>query len=267
IPQENRKGDIDPAYLLYLVSLAGFDTENFGIAVGPDDDARYTTDGGQSWTKAPSDLYCRHGLDVVDEQVAWHCGNGGTRVTTNGGQSWQTVTPSPCPLLSFIDAQTGWAASPTRLQKTTDGGASWHDLTLPANIAAVSLRTALDGYVLDKAGDLLVTADGGQTWETHSLGLNEGEKLMAAPSSGPYTVIRFVDAQHGMVVFTLSDQTVWYMVTQDGGQNWQRAEIPELRDQSYYYQLFLSHDARLLTATDSFLNGENQSIVLRYEEP
>jgi len=38
---------------------------------------------------------------------------------------------------------------------------------LPAGaggIAAIALRTASDGYLLDSAGVLHVTGDGGQTW-------------------------------------------------------------------------------------------------------
>ncbi len=269
LPEENLKGDIGPAYTPYLVSLAGFHTDAFGITVGPDDDARYTTDGGQSWTKAAGELHCRHGLEIVDERVAWHCGNGGTRVSTDGGQTWHTVTPAGCPYLSFLDAQTGWAASPSGLQATSDGGASWNDLSPPLDtqsIAAVALRTVNDGYVLGTTGDLFVTADGGQSWGVRSLGLETGERLIAA-WVGPNVAMRFFDAQHGMVVFALSDRTVWFAITRDGGQSWQRAEIPELRDQSYYYHLYLARDGRLLTVTDAYVNGANVSIVLRYQQP
>jgi photosystem II stability/assembly factor-like uncharacterized protein len=180
------------------------------------------------------------------------------------------VTPSLCPLLSFLDAQTGWAASPYALQVTTDGGASWHDVSLPTldkqHIAGIDLRTAHDGYLLSTDGDLFITTDSGQSWETHSLGLKTGEHLLSSGGSGPYTVMRFLDAQHGRVVFALSDRTVWYAITEDGGQSWQRDEISALRGQAYYYHLFLSQDAHWLTATDSFLRGENASVVLRYEE-
>ena len=70
LPKTALKGDIGPAYLYYAVSLAGFHTDAFGVTVGPDDDVRYTTDGGASWTKSPSALFCRHGLDIVDDRVA-----------------------------------------------------------------------------------------------------------------------------------------------------------------------------------------------------
>jgi photosystem II stability/assembly factor-like uncharacterized protein len=269
LPEENLMGDIGQAYLVYQVTLAGFHTDTYGITIGPDDDARYTTDGGQSWTKASSELYCRHGLEIVNEQIAWHCGNGGTRVSMDGGQNWTTVAPSSCPFMSFVDEQTGWTASPIRLQITTDGGMSWSNVSLPwsdtQGIAAIELRTATDGYILSTLGNLYSTTDGGQSWQERSLGLRPGEQLITTRTSGQYVAMRFWDTQHGMVVFSLSDRTVWYAVTEDGGQHWQRDEISELRDQSYYYHLFLSRDGPLLTVTDTFLNGQNVSIVLRYE--
>lgn len=268
LSKDSLKGELGPAYLVYMVSLAGFHTDTYGISVGPDDDARYTTDGGKTWTKAPSALFCRHGLEIVDEKTAWHCGNGGTRVSRNGGQTWETVESSPCPYLSFVDTQTGWAASPWLLQATSDGGASWKTIPLPQgvhDIAAVSLRTPGDGYLLDTAGSLFVTADGGLNWAKHSLWLNADKQLII--TGIPKAAMRFVDTQNGMVVFDLPDGTVWFAVTADGGQTWNMAEIVDLRGGSLYYHLYLSRDGRLLTITDDFTNGKNTSTVLRYQQP
>ena len=82
----------------------------------------------------------------------------------------------------------------------------------------------------------------------------------------PMAVMRFFDAGRGLVIFDLSDGTVWSALTLDGGQTWQRAEIPDLRGRSYYYRLFLAHDGQLLTATDDF-QGKHESVVLRYRQP
>jgi photosystem II stability/assembly factor-like uncharacterized protein len=269
IPAANLKGDIGPAYLLYMVTLAGFHTENYGITAGPDDDVRYTTDGGQTWTRASGELFCRHGLDIVDEKVAWHCGNGGIRVSTDGAKTWQTVGSFSCSQMSFLDARTGWTASTYILRATFDGGASWNSLTLPSaiqRVAAIALRTANDGYVLDTSGNLFVTADGGRSWEARSLGLTSGERLVSSEVS-PLAAMRFLDDRRGMAVFDLEDGTVWFAVTEDGGRSWQRAEIPGLRGKSLYYHLFLSRDFRLLTATDDFNSGKNISVVFRYRQP
>ncbi len=266
IPRTNLNGDINPAYMLYLVTVAGFQTDLFGITVGPDDDVRYTMDGGQSWTRSTNALHCRHGLEIVDKSVAWNCGNGGTRVSTDGGQTWKTVSPSSCPYMSFLDAQTGWTASPYIIQATHDGGSTWNNVTLPVDIkeiAAIALQSADSGYVLDVDGNLFITGDEGKSWSVHSLGLKFGGRLTMT-TNGPRAAMRFFDPQHGMAIFDLVDRTVWFAITSDGGNSWQSAEIPELREQSYYYELFLSHDGSLLTATDDFDHGKNNSVILKY---
>jgi photosystem II stability/assembly factor-like uncharacterized protein len=266
IPADKLSGALGPADLVYLVTVAAFHNGRYGLTAGPDDDVRFTTDGGVSWTKASGELHCRHGLEIVDERVAWHCGNGGTRVSTDGGRTWKTVAPSVCPNLSFLDAQTGWAASPYQLQATADGGATWSGLEPPVGkekIAAVALRTRAAGYVLDEAGNLFLTTDGGASWEKSSLGLKSGERLIPSVN-GPRAALRFPDDRNGVAVFDLLDRSVWFAVTADGGRTWQRAEIPSLRNRSYYFQAYLSRDGRWLTVTDDFNNGKNESVVFRY---
>ncbi len=246
--------------------MAGFQSDAFGITAGPDDDVRYTLDGGQSWTRSANAVYCRHGLEIVDERAAWHCGNGGTRVSSDGGQTWKTVSPSACPYMSFLDAQSGWTASPSSIQSTHDGGTTWNDVSMPLamkDIAAIAFQPGNTGYVLDADGNLFATADEGKSWDIRSLGLENGEQLTTT-INGPRAALRFFDPQHGMVIFDLPDGTVWFAITADGGRSWQRAEIPELRGQSNYYNLFLSQDGRLLTATDDFDHGKNTSILLKY---
>jgi photosystem II stability/assembly factor-like uncharacterized protein len=268
IPTENLKGAITPAYLLYMVTVAGFHNREFGISAGPDDDVRYTVDGGEVWTRAEGELHCRHGLEIVDEHTAWHCGNGGMRVTDDGGRTWTTVTQSPCPILSFLDSQTGWAASPYLLQETIDGGESWTTLIPSVDegaIAAAAITSPGTGYILDKFGALHRTADDGKTWETSSIGLAAGQ-LLVPSYNGPRAALRFVDERHGVLVYDLEDRSVWFAVTADGGQTWQREEIAELRDQATYFQVFLSQDGSLLTMTNDFNNGTNVSTVFRYVE-
>lgn len=266
IPPEKLFGDLGPAYRVFPVTVAAFHNAEFGLTAGPDDDVRYTGDGGISWTRASGELHCRHGLEIADERVAWHCGNGGTRLSVDGGRTWKTVAPSACPNLSFLDAQTGWSASPFQLQATVDGGATWRTLASPVdagNIAAIALRTEDDGYVLDVKGHLYRTSDGGKIWEARSLGLNAGERLVPS-GNGPRAAMRFLDERNGIVVYDLLDRSVWFAVTGDGGRTWQRAEISVLRDQSYYFQIFLSRDGQWLTFTDDFNSGGNASLVFRY---
>lgn len=48
---------------------------------------------------------------------------------------------------------------------TTDGGATWEALALPegvSRVAAISLRTPADGYLVDMEGVLYITQNGGK---------------------------------------------------------------------------------------------------------
>jgi hypothetical protein len=269
IPKENLKGQIEPAYWMYMVTMAGFHTERFGITVGTDDDARYTEDGGKTWTIAGHELSTRFGMEIVDEKVAWHCGNGGTRRSVDGGRTWTTVTRSPCPSMSFLDERTGWAASPNHLRATNDSAQTWTDLYPPLEegrlIAAIALRTDQKGYVLDDGGHLYASAEGGGTWDTRSMDLPVGA-LMVPVTSASRAALRFVDDRHGVAVFSLKDQSVWFAVTADGGHTWQREEIVELRGRAMYYSIYLSRDGSLLTVTSDYNLGENVSLVFRYVE-
>jgi beta-lactamase regulating signal transducer with metallopeptidase domain/photosystem II stability/assembly factor-like uncharacterized protein len=274
------------------VALAGFSDEQSGMVVQqPDGLARYTTDGGQTWNtlenkcESPNDPGCECqsmsmsyclGLDVVDEQVTWQCGGESSLcLTADGGRTWQSVAepgatyPNQCRFLSFLDTEIGWSATPWRLLATEDGGATWAEITLPERglrITTVARRTAVDGYVLDDEGNLLVTHDAGESWTIHSIGLEDGEQLLNQCNAA--TTMRFFDADNGVVVFSsiTNGQTgqTWVARTADGGQTWQRERlppIPEIRGSIYY--LHLSHDGKTLTATGT---GGDTVAVLRYKD-
>jgi photosystem II stability/assembly factor-like uncharacterized protein len=244
---------------------AGFLDDSFGIMVGYDGAVNYTDNGGQTWSKGNNTSYCRFGLDIVDRQTAWNCGNGGhVRMSTDGGKNWQAVAnfgssePDQCRFLSFLDTRIGWAAAPQVLGATTDGGSTWNTLTLPKGIkdvAAIALRTTTEGYLVDTTGTVFVTNDSGQTWTTRSLGLTENEKLTIAKA--PTAAIRFTDAQNGMVVFALKEG-VFSTRTADGGRTWKRERV------GIDYKtptLYLAHDGQTLTAIDGLFN----LMVLRYQ--
>jgi photosystem II stability/assembly factor-like uncharacterized protein len=253
----------------YSTSTAGFLDDAFGVAVGCWGETLYTVNAGINWNWALNSLECGYGLDVVDRRVIWLCGDRGIRVSTDGAQTWQVVTDSPgdadlCRFLSFLDARTGWAATPHQLGMTVDGGATWTDVTLPENvqeIAAIDLRTAVDGYVLDKGGNLFVTRDGGQTWVSRSLGpLIRGDKRLFDLAS-PTAAIRFLDANHGMVILSLiggGERETLAMYTSDGGRTWEEQSLVEL-----FGAVHLTRDGRFLTLVDFV---ESDITVCHYQE-
>jgi photosystem II stability/assembly factor-like uncharacterized protein len=170
-----------------------------------------------------------------------------------------------CRQLSFLDTKTGWLAASNQLGMTTNGGQTWEAIPLPEgvqNIAAISLRTATDGYLLDIAGVLYITPDGGQSWSAHSLGLDLGNGTLPNHDTAS-AAIRFLDADHGVIALSLAgggNSQVVILRTTDGGQTWRQEDVMPA---SLLVSLYLSRDGSTLTVADKM---ESKIIVLRYLE-
>ena len=192
-------------------------------------------------------------LDIVDVQTVWQCGLKNVSVSNDGGKTWRAIKEKAggmgC-ILSFADAKTGWLGFGTKFEMTTDGGATWKELALPkdiAKVAAISLRTPTEGYVVDANGMLYITKDGGKSWSSHSLGLSS-PNIMGF-SSGPFinetpqAAVRFQDANHGVVILGLSGKSnLIALRTADGGKTWKEETIPAEPGTPY-----LSRDGKFLT--------------------
>ena len=191
----------------------------------------------------------------------------GTSVSTDGGKTWKITSVKAggmaC-ILAFADAKTGWVGSGTKFQMTTDGGATWEELALPkdvSKVAAISLRTPTDGYLIDGNGILHITQDGGKTWSSRSLGL-DNPSIMGFVSGGfvnetPQAAVRFMDANHGLVVLGLAGKTSMVVLrTADGGKTWKEESLPAELGKPY-----LSRDGKFLTV-NQYGKG---LIVFKYE--
>jgi photosystem II stability/assembly factor-like uncharacterized protein len=242
--------------------IAGFLDENHGIAAGVGGETHYTLDGGKTWPDAENASACRYGLDIVDAKIVWSTGNqGGVRLSTDGGKTWQAVTDlevSRSFLISFVDGNTGWAGSVSNLFTTSDGGQTWQEVIPPdgvGEIAAVSLRTATEGYVLDSNGLLYVTQDGGKSWTAKPLGL---EKKIFSSDTLPMAAIRFTDANSGIVIVSPedSDGALVALRTTDGGSSWNQEALPAKSG-----PLHITHDGRFV----SILGGDSSITLLHYD--
>jgi len=240
--------------------------------VGLTDGVLKTTNGGQTWQKVgsvPSDVKSIQFFDSNNGVLVCNSGSpGGGRLmtTANGGATWTVATcfftiyngqPWPCndnftalhfPSRSFGGAVGAWVGPASFT--STDGGATWKELALPkdiAKVAAISLRTPTEGYVVDANGMLYITKDGGKSWSSHSLGLSS-PNIMGF-SSGPFinetpqAAVRFQDANHGVVILGLSGKSnLIALRTADGGKTWKEETIPAEPGTPY-----LSRDGKFLT--------------------
>lgn len=261
--------------IAHPTNILGFLNEKLGITVGYGGEIHYSNDGGQTWPNAVNTSACRFCLDIVNSQLAWCGGNSqNVRVSRDGGKTWTAVTDIDLGGLhsniSFLDDKTGWISTLSRYACTTDGGKTWKELKLPegaTSIAALSLRTPKDGYLLTLDGLLFTTADGGATWSKQDLGF---AKLKIADSRKQPKLynnvlavadISFTDEKNGSVVFTGivpgEGCHTWCMTTTDSGATWKTEEIPA--PSFTPAKLFLSKDGKYLTLSSS----TNQTVLLK----
>jgi photosystem II stability/assembly factor-like uncharacterized protein len=256
--------------------MAGFLDEDSGITVGEYGEVYYTTDGGDAWFGASSGSSHVLALDIVDDKVAWQCGHRAVRVSIDGGRTWEIVQDygsahNPCRYLSFLDAKTGWIATADKLKATTDGGASWTGVALPKGvwrIAGIALRTPTSGYLLDTNGVLHITHNGGRSWFSRSLGLDEEPSNVLLYPSG--AAIRFFDSSHGMVVLGLvggEEGKIAAMHTSDGGRTWRSEDVPAEFGVPYLTRdgLFLTV-VRFRAAIGSYDDVRDDITVFRYHQ-
>ena len=121
------------------------------------------------------------GLHVVDADVAWASGSGGTFLrTVDGADTWEIGTVAGAEALDFRDVH-AWdrdralllsAGFPARIYRTNDGGGSWNlmyeNRTPGVFFNAVSFWDAERGIAVGDPIDgrflIVLTNDGGETW-------------------------------------------------------------------------------------------------------
>lgn len=253
---QSKWSEVKTVNISHPTYLGGFETEEFGITVGYNGESHYTTDGGETWPQGNNKSYCRFGLDIVNDKLAWSCGNGGhVRKTTDGGENWIEVTnfgksePNQCRYASFIDENTGWLGSYDYVGSTKDGGQTWAELVLPdscGQVLSIDLLNENQGYLIDSYKKLYVTKDGGSTWDSYDIpDLNMTSSFVSTNNQ----VFRFTDEKNGILFYYTTDKQLKGLKTNDGGQSWKEVKLPQIDISKG--GLYLSHDGKLLSADSS----------------
>jgi photosystem II stability/assembly factor-like uncharacterized protein len=244
-----------------------FADADFGIATDTGGRIYFTEDGGGNWTYAERRGASRVALDMMSPDLIWHIGVGGAiSRSTDRGRTWEWLSSLPhnrhLEYLSFANLLNGWAVSTevNHIFVTKDGGDSWMSLPLPmgmGRVAALNLRTPLEGRLLDTAGNLFTSYDGGITWKRGSIGLAQGEII---PTLNHSAAMRFTDSQHGLIALeTLSAGTgqAYALRSADGGATWNKETLPVSMGMFH-----ISWDGEYLTQVD--LVQETEITLLCY---
>src|SRR5258708_37331906 len=125
-------------------------------------------------------------VEFVSAQQGWAVGAGRILATSDGGRAWLMQYRGAAKLdqVDFVDAVHGWAVGTSDLLATTDGGAVWTALPEPCPvIRSVHFMTPSLGYAVPGGSDvrvdggvpapvaggrLLITTDGGRSWQPFS---------------------------------------------------------------------------------------------------
>jgi photosystem II stability/assembly factor-like uncharacterized protein len=242
------------------ISTKFFD-ESFGITTDLGGGIHITEDGGLSWDFRQKAGLSRVAMEIVNESEIWHIGVGGPVVhSTDGGDTWEYVGSLPysghTEYVSFVDHEIGWAAS-TELGKfwiTNDGAQTWQAYPLPegmGTVAALHLQTPQDAYFLDLTGNLFITQDSGKTWQTRSLGFEDGWRI---PELNHSAAMRFTDENHGLIALNIIGKgsgRTFVLRTKDGGETWMNEPLPV--DMGMFH---LTRDGRYLTLVDLLDHGK-----------
>jgi photosystem II stability/assembly factor-like uncharacterized protein len=213
-----------------------------------------TTDGGQTWHNltpagvvpvnpqgGPLSLV----ITVLNDKAAWFSDGQKIYRTTDAGQTWQPSSPpiqGSVSYLTFVDALHGWAIdnlgnatgrSFMNLLRTTDGGAHWTRIPFESggHQSILVFLNATTGWIGgSSAGDpiyLLVTHDGGVTWQQQSL-----PNPMSQAFTAGVTALTFFDTRNGalsLVAYATASNAggEYNYVTHDGGATWSIVGAPQ----------------------------------------
>lgn len=248
--------------------IAAFNNEKHGITAGYGGAVLFTKDSCQTWKRGSNISMCRFGLEIVDDNTAFTCGNGGgNRVSVDGGGNWDKMAdfgmnePAHCRFLSFIDGKTGWIASAMVLASTDDRGASWNKIQKPdgmGKIAAIDLFQPKAGYVLNSKGALFATVDGGAAWTSKPIVL-QGSSFAFTPNNTAANAMQFKSSREGTVIaYRTEPKKAWVALrTEDAGDSWKVEEITDAVDP--VSAVYFSNDGRFVT----LYNGSKVISVFR----
>jgi len=138
--------------------------------------------------------------------------------------------------MELLTPQFGWMLRENRLLITEKGRDGWHDITpnSTASLLAVDFLDAERGWVVrgatggsnPEALEVLLTDDGGESWESNTLSTRGSTSDM--PAGAFY--LEFIDPLNGFLALKLQSGSSFSLgrmfVTADGGRTWEERSLP-----------------------------------------
>src|SRR6516164_7186535 len=187
------------------------------------------------------------GLSIVNGNVVWVSGTGGTFVrTADGGETWQAGTVAGAERLDFrdvyaIDGETAYLLSigkgnESRIYKTTDAGKNWlleyTEQNPKAFLDCMAFWDATHGIVvgdpLDGKPELLTTSDGAHWTPLQSNTIPPAKDGEGSPASGTCiaTYAEEKERKENWQAWFVTENASRVFHTADSGKTWTVSETP-----------------------------------------
>jgi photosystem II stability/assembly factor-like uncharacterized protein len=155
-----------------------------------------------------------------DERIGWvGTKTGNVLRTSDGGLTWHAIAALPATAeISGEPGQDGWLVGAGVIARLSRDAETAEKIDLPPDYTgnaawnSVSFASATHGYVIDTAGHILETIDGGKHWAVQAT---------TTPLEGFFNKLYFMDSTRG---FALGNHGALYATT-NGGAIWTKLEI------------------------------------------
>jgi photosystem II stability/assembly factor-like uncharacterized protein len=217
-----------------------FSSERHGSLISPNGNIYTTWDGGESWTLSTRVNAYLRAIEYADSLHGLASSLQGPMVRTiDGGRTWEDITSripgdakGMCGL-HYVDGRyygVGVFHAPARFFRSLDMGDTWEVFELDSiafGLVDVHFTDSLHGFIFGtgpenaqhpEAGTIWYTSDGGDHWQEVGSTGRANTYIWKMFFATPDTVYASVENYLGT--------TPAYMVSYDGGQNWEYREIP-----------------------------------------
>ncbi len=188
----------------HLQKVVAWD-KNTLLAIGDNATVLTTSDAGKTWkaVKVPThergDVFLSAFIEPGNGRI-WIAGNMGMVLASEDkGATWRMAHPPEDISWNAIAAsgQGVWLVGEAgNVQHSTDNGKTWQRITVPTDVSlnAIAFSDAGHGVIVGLTGTILVTANGGKSWQktesgipTHLYGLLwDGRNYSAVGDAGMY---------------------------------------------------------------------------------
>lgn len=240
----------------FSVNDMAFYSEDLAITVGRGGEIHYSSDQGITCPQSDNESHCRFGLDIVNDEICYTCGNNGeVTKSTDGGKTFEKMTSfgtDQGKIISFVDENNGIIATQKSMAITKDGAKTWSPLETPSAVIAVCMETADCFCYIGDDLNLYRTTDCGATWEQTSLNLPEKSDYLNKSKSFAFTIDG--SKSYTFYCFQKSTGLLKSYSTTDNCVNYSENDMPEIDVTSYIY---VNHPGNIIT----LYNIKDKSVI------